>query len=918
MAEPTQPSQSAEVQSTAIELPHPRSKKSPRFTGKSSDLHDFLFDFQVLIERHHLTEEECFFHIARYVVPSVRDTIEGMVEYQEYQEDSKTPRSWNTFLKAFRDIYDYAKAERKYTIKDLTRFIEKTGHSPKFTSISDFTRYKRRFLRIAGWLAARKKIDLDTNHRSFWLGIPKPTRKKLETRILQMNPSIDRTTPYTFFDITGAAEHIFDVTVFYEPYATDSDEEEEEKSTRKAKGKKRKYDTDSDSEVESSDSGDDDTESEDVVSIRKYQRKEKQKREKEKEKEREKEKEKGKEKGREKEKEKEKRPKKTSQTKTPQYLEPTQDMDVDDMDEIPGLIGKLQNMRLDDPAYAGTWFTIIRRAPDMKDYLDPPPRRAAPALTPRPITPAPSAPPPSYACYFCGEQGHGTRRCPKADEMVAAGKISRTDQGRIAWLDGTMISRNRDETLFAAVQRQLNPIPIKRTNLIFATSPPTQQGSDSDVSYTEDCSEGYVCHVRKANPVARAQDARKAERQQVRFEGVFPPRRPVKMGVPGEKTNPSAPQTTVQPQPTPPAVDTGKTQATITELRPQDPYDSDEIMEDIEHIEAPHHRAKASRPQVTKAANPNQKERKSEAPKMQTSLGRQVDVNTLVKKVLGTPLSISLGDFLGSSPHCSKIIKEYLTVTRPTTLASAEKAPVGKANLISNPSDSHPLDTHRLHTQHDDRPTVLIQLKVSFDNGVTTKALIDPGSEMDMINVETWMAMQTPMDPSAKLVMEDAGSHLLPMQGVCRNVKMKTGDLSTTADLWVARIEFPLVLGRPWQIRNKISIEEKKSGTWLCRRGPGDTKLWQICALPAKNAAPFLNLTGDHPGNPITLDDYFHHSPPPQQVFQMRKHDPDPNRIRNQGQDPDNPILVEDSPPPDLPFPDDGYMTEQGDLSDEE
>ena len=896
MAHPTQPITS-EPQSTAIDLPHPRSRESPRFSGKPRDLHDFLFDFQLLIDRHHLTEEERFFHIVRYVVPSVCDTITGMVEYQE---DTKDPQTWNKFLKAFKDIYDYAKMERKYTVKDLMRFIDKTCRAHKFTNFSDYNRYLRRFLRIAGWLAARKKIGLDQHHRDFWLGIPKATRKKLEMRILQVTPTIDRTIPYPLADVTSAAEHVFDDTVFYDAYASDSDEEEKRKPTRhRSNGRRKKYDTDSgdsDLESDSSDSDDEDTEPEDAEAIRRYQRREKQKKEKEKEK--------AKEKG----KDKEARPKKTT-TRSPQHADLPQDMDVDagDLnDDMPDLVGQLQNMRLEDPEYACKWYTIVRRDPDMKNYLDPPPRRSVP--TPRPITtPAPFAR--SFACYFCGEQGHGTQCCSKADELIAAGKITRADDGRIAWTDGTTVSRNRDETLHAAVQRQLatNPISVKRTNLILATSLSAQQDSDSEeASYTEDRSEGYVYQLKKAYPVARARDERKAERRHVRFDGVFPPSRPTRVGSPSEKRNPLA-QTSATANPTT-TLPTGpeKAQATITEIPPPpvfDPYDSDQVMEDLEHIQAPHHQAKEPRPKVTN--HPTQKPKKPDGPRLQSSLGRQVDVNSLVKKVLGTPLSISLGDFLGTSPHCSKILKDYLTITRPATLAPASGSPVGKTNLITDPADAyHP-------GKYLDRSTVLIQLKVSFDNGVTTKALIDPGSEMDIISEKTWMDIETPMDPTAKLVMEDAGAHLLPMKGICRNVTLQAGSLSTTANLWVARIAFPLLLGRPWQRRNRISIEERKSGTWLCHRGgPGDTKLWQICALPAKNSAPFLE--GDHPENPITLDDHVHHSLPhhfsADKVF----------RIRNRGQDRDNPILIDENNSPELPFPDDGYQTEQGDLSDEE
>jgi len=255
----------------------------------------------------------------------------------EYQEDTKDPRIWNKFLKAFKDIYDYAKMERRYTVKDLTRFIDKTRHAHKFTNFSDYNRYLRRFLRIAGWLAARKKIGLDQHHRDFWLGIPKATRKKLEMRILQVTPTIDRTIPYPLADVTSAAEHVFDDTVFYDAYASDSEEEEHKSTRRRPNGRRKKYDTDSgdsDSDSNSSDSVDEDTEPEDAEAIRRHQRREKQKKEKEKEK--------AKEKG----KDKETRPKKTT-TRTPQHADLPQDMDVDagDLnDDMPDLVGQLQNM----------------------------------------------------------------------------------------------------------------------------------------------------------------------------------------------------------------------------------------------------------------------------------------------------------------------------------------------------------------------------------------------------------------------------------------------------------------------------------------------------------------------------------------------------------------------------------------------
>ena len=57
------------------------------------------------------------------------------------------------------------------------------------------------------------------------------------------------------------------------------------------------------------------------------------------------------------------------------------------------------------------------------------------------------------------------------------------------------------------------------------------------------------------------------------------------------------------------------------------------------------------------------KEKKNPPQKQQSDLQRQLDVDNLVNKVLGTPTTVTLHELLGASPTASKKILDYLRIT---------------------------------------------------------------------------------------------------------------------------------------------------------------------------------------------------------------------------------------------------------------
>ena len=452
--------------------------------------------------------------------------------------------------------------------------------------------------------------------------------------------------------------------------------------------------------------------------------------------------------------------------------------------------------------------------------------------------------------------------------MIAEGKLMRTPDkaARISWANGAPIARNHEETIHSAVIRQIPPTQnstIKRSNLIIAHYP--DQG-DPEASYDEDPKEGYVFHTRKVMPIIRRNSLAWPERRRARFDGVFPPGRPTRIGPPGNKDQlnfsspPSEPNVTIP---------NGRVQQSRPEAQipkpalPFDPMDSDQVMEDVTapQVKAPPHQQKQVPSAMTK-----QKKKPAEGPKMQSAVGRQLNMDKLVTNVLSTPLTLTLSELLGDSPQCPKQVSEYLRITRPKTYATEhEPAKVYRLKNLGKPG-------------FDDR---LIQLQVKFANGLTADAVVDPGSQMDVLSKDLCTALQLPIDPLAQASMEDAGLGRTDMYGLCHDVELTTGNLKSTTDLWVGPSGVPLLLGRPWQRKNRISIEERASGTWLSRRNDLGIKTWEICALPIKRLVDLTN-TSNH----------FFGQSDPQPAYHVRKHP----KYSSTGDTQDNPIHIQPQP----------------------
>jgi len=804
-----------------IDFPPPRSRHAPKtFSGRYDEVDSFLKEFENLAKTYGLSNDDRFDYVLRYVKRSVREIIEGLQEFAD--------KDWTVFADTLRSLFDHAKLDKRFKEKDLTNFISKSRKG-RIQSLYDFHKYQRKFTRIGGWLHQKKKINDQEYRKYFWKGIPRVTQKKLEDRMLQVNPKLPRSDPFPIDVIISAADHIFDISRFYDEDSEDSIGEDSEDE-----------DDTSSSEEEDSSSEESDSETEKKKSKAK--------------------------------------PKKKFRAKPKVKDEPishppsTTSKYQKDTDEVADLIDKLQRLNLSDPGYAALYFRIISKAPNTSGFLTKPRQRAGEssprtnASTTSPSQPANNG---TFECFFCGEQGHGLRRCAQADVMIKAGTIIRSTDGRITWPDATTILRNGSETILSAINRELafrSRIKVDRpasTNVIREASPmeltypadaTDYEESDEENEKVETLDHGLV-YAQELFPVVRTKDAKKEKTRASRFDGVFPP--PL-----SRPTAPLSKDKEKKPNPDPIAAMLPPPQfyegEVVIKTHNTD-SDDDNIIEDVIMEDAT--LDPASKRIKRKEPSTQRQDKAPKIPKLpkpitstphilprlsppvpvqsrpQSQCQKDFDSQDLFKKICGTPITISLQQILGSSPTMAKQMQEYLRVTRLSNKPQVNT--IGRATLYD------PIDAR------------LISLRMTFENDYTVDTLIDCGSELDIINRQTCIKAQLPINTSLTTYMRDAGQHDTIMHGKCHGINLKAGNLVTTTDLWVGnKVPFSLLLGRPWQRRNRISIDERETGTWLCRRNPHGDIIWEACVVPARHAEDFLNSAhffGQSPPSPDIL-----------------------------------------------------------------
>jgi hypothetical protein len=529
-------------------------------------------------------------------------------------------------------------------------------------------------------------------------------------------------------------------------------------------------------------------------------------------------------------------------------------------DDVAELIDKLGRLSLEDPAYAALYFLITTKAPSTTEWLAKPVRKEAKAqsfgtnntsttVTATNSNSNSSAPSPTsnsqrsnrpLTCFGCGEDGHTTTRCKKCDDLIKQGVIKRDETNKIVWADGSPIRRYSDENILEAVQRTL------------AAKPAASGSANFIQGYSFQGSPSYLIHESEdeaeeddglAFPATRARPAGKETRRQQVLDGVYPPPlskakkraqdaqtfNPVEVQAP--QFNPDdddafmedAPQTRTVPVPVsrPP-------KATPSQPRPVN--------------EVPSQNPKVSKPAAeTPAQQAPAQKNGQEVPTLsqprsmsQSELQRRFNSQQLMDKFLQTPITISIQELLGGSSQFSKAMIEMLKITRV-------------------PKD---ITATAYHIEQDN--SQLICIRCQFDNGEVADTIVDTGSQLNVMDRSIANISGMPINKTKQMIMRDAGHGSTQMDGQINNLSIRVGQVETKADVWVGKVPFRLLLGRPWQRSNRVSIDEREDGSWLIFRDFKTGAKFELNAVPCKDEGDWTHYMDERYYRPQIDRDFLH------------------------------------------------------------
>ncbi|GJE97289.1 hypothetical protein PsYK624_135050 [Phanerochaete sordida] len=861
-----------------VDLPLPGTKGAPKkFKGKHSEVLPFFHFYDRLCQKHHVTtDHDKVTSITQYCSRAVHKFMEGLASYQ-------TP-NWNAFVRDIQKYYEADKDSKRYATSDLQKLSHRS-RSKSIKTLKAWNRYMRDFIRIGGWLMQNSLITDRDYKYYFWMGINEDFRDKVESRLVARLPNHDMSTPFEVDDVISVAESLLHRRRF------DQDRLVSEVETG-----------DSDSDTSSSDSSDSESESDMSEDDKVKKKKKPKKRSKSRESSRVKSSAKSKTQATKKPAKRtvriqspEPEAAASSDSDAPpsrmtyRPSTPVKEKSRDDP-EMEELIGQLKKMQIDDPAYAISYFRAVNRNPLVKEIVAAPVDRrqaAAPA--------APTAPrsrnferetpphlgagaqsfqtrPENRTCFGCGALGHTMSRCDKLQEYFTNGTISRDEKGFISLTSGAPLYRRRDEDWVSAIKRATQPqasyVSVHAAQK--ADKPKSPRAKKSAVQYYSCESESQQDQGQPSSPEEESEvdvlEATRADKtitsnRKERFDGVWIPtpkeleerrkkqnlpptpfRRGPPRGARGE-AGPSRAQVPVSvPAPDPVPVPVDVSPPTFN------PNDDDAFMEDLTRPPPPSSKGKQRAEPMRDITNHKAKlaggktdvEGGLRRQPRRSDVQAQSDPKNMLSKVLNAPITIAVGELLGVSKEMAQQVQEVIKPKNAASKAKGdEKAVVTQYEARQLPSQAPACATAITFPS---RPRgQLIRLKLEVDGNPIT-AIIDTGSQLNIVNRRVWQStVGRPIDVTKQIIMGDANGGEGVLQGFVSDVPLTCGAVTTYASLFIGtKAPFDLLLGRPWQRGNYVSIDERIDGTYLLFKDRSMVVRYEMLVSPEQEVDPAL------------------------------------------------------------------------------
>ncbi|KAJ6464665.1 hypothetical protein C8R47DRAFT_1224734 [Mycena vitilis] len=497
-------------------------------------------------------------------------------------------------------------------------------------------------------------------------------------------------------------------------------------------------------------------------------------------------------------------------------------------------------------------------------------------------------------CYGCGTEGHRIGECPEIKDLLVKNIISVDEESRrLRMKDGGFIRRGMGETLVQAAKRIAAPrVMFSTREHTRARSPTTDESDSTRSAYIEaisdatsdDASENCVSTAEQrgldaawyvaqdseseigdgevyltvprgsqipnqteldVNAAERTTPHSKTVRREI-FDGVLLPRREkaATRAVPqaGENLDEKGLAKVKEAE----KLQLPKARDFMPEITPADVRVPRSAMEDTEMADITPVRA---RPPKGKGEGSHIRDLQDENLKnssRQSEIQSTVHIPTIIERILDLTVPMTVREIFVAS-------KDIRTGIMDTIRLKNVKA------VLLGRSQDNPLVAHWNWPRSEG---VLIKIEVET-SGRTITAIIDTGSQLDVVRADVAaLKIQRPVDMTRVTNMNDANGGRGQLRGYVHDVEFSCGGVPTVTDLWVSQqAPFELLLGRPWQRGNLVSIDEREEGTYLVFKDAVTRQpRYELLAIPyervvetARNGPEFSGTQGlaytlDEPG----------------------------------------------------------------------
>jgi hypothetical protein len=201
------------------------------------------------------------------------------------------------------------------------------------------------------------------------------------------------------------------------------------------------------------------------------------------------------------------------------------------------------------------------------------------------------------------------------------------------------------------------------------------------------------------------------------------------------------------------------------------------------------------------------------------------------------PVALTAGEVLGISKKLSgllaELIKPRTVVKRGMYVGNVPK--LGDENLADR--------FHITGIPEARMKEALIELPIKI-RGNSLKAVINTGSQLNIVSERMYeKIIKLPIKRNETLMLHDTNGGRGHLRGLVSQVSINIGAILTTAKIYVGKeVPFDILLGRPWQIHNLVSIHERPTGTWLeFENSPTNSQVFEALVVPSRNSESHMD-----------------------------------------------------------------------------